>query len=222
MKRKNEELDFAVAELKRHNIKFETRETNGGHIEIRWQVTPDKEVRKVFTSKTPSDYLTRMNARSVIRNTLRHDGVALERKPTEKKPKLLEKALQPPQPVETIPDQLQGIRSELADITDLLLDLSNVLGALRGILPVQTPPVAAALVPVLEVPPSPKASVRSKKAIQVVSTNWNSVEAIARDLELPVNVTYRKLYYLKQQDKVEFRDGQCRLKPAKLQLVADA
>lgn len=215
--RRNEELEFAVAELKRHNIKYETRETNGGHIEIRWQVSPDKEVRKVFTSKTPSDYFSRMNARSVIRNALRHDGVDLERKPSEKKPKLLEKALQQPQPAETIPDQLHSIRSELADITELLLDFSNVLGLLRDGLLVQSTPVEA-VTPDVKAPP-PKPSVRSKKAIEFVSVSWNSLDAIARDMELPLEVTYRKLYYLKQQDKVEFRGGQCRLKPAKLALA---
>ncbi|MGY3581939.1 anti-sigma regulatory factor (Ser/Thr protein kinase) [Bradyrhizobium sp. USDA 4341] len=36
--RRNEELEFAVAELKRYNIRYDTRETNGGHIEIAWQV----------------------------------------------------------------------------------------------------------------------------------------------------------------------------------------
>ena len=212
--RRNEEVEFAVAELERFNIKFDTRPTDGGHIEIVWQVSPDKEIRRVFTSKTSSDHRTRLNARSYIRRALRQDGVDTDPKPPTTKKAILEKALRAPEPVETIPDQLRAIRAELSDLTELLLDISSGIAALRDSKPVQALPP-----PATEVIPAKKPSVRSKKAIDYLTTAWNSIEAIARDLELPLDVTYRKLYYLKNKDQVELRRGQCRLKPGKIQLL---
>lgn len=212
--RRNEEVEFAVAELERFNIKYDTRPTDGGHVEIVWQVSPTKEVRRVFTSKTASDHRTRLNARSYIRRALRQDGVDIDPKPPTTKKAILEKALRTPEPVETIPDQLRAIRAELSDLTELLLDISSGLAALRDREPVQAPTP-----PAIEAASVKKSSVRSKKAIDYLTTAWNSIEAIARDLELPVDVTYRKLYYLKNKDEVELRQGQCRLKPGKLQLL---
>lgn len=213
--KRNEEVEFAVAELERFNIRFDTRQTDGGHVEIAWQVSPDKEIRRIFTSATPSDHRTRLNARSYIRRALRQDGVNLDPKPpTPKKSATLEKALRVPEPVETIPDQLRAIRAELSDLTELLLDLSSGIASLRDREPVQAPAILPA-----EVKDAKKPSVRSKKAIDFLTAAWSSIEAIARDLELPVDVTYRKLYYLKNKDQVELRRGQCRLKPGKIQLL---
>jgi hypothetical protein len=215
----HEEAQFAVLELERHNIKYDARNTDGGHVEIAWQVSPDKEVRRVFTSKTPSDHRTRLNARSYIRRALRQDGVNIDPKPeTTKKPALLEKALQAPRREPTIPEQLAAIRSEMADMIDLMLDVSNALSAMKD---QNHPPVEAAPItaPIVETKPVKKPSVRSKKAIDFVSTSWNSLEAIARDMGLPPEITYRKLYYLKKQEQVEFNGGRCRLMPGKPHLV---
>jgi predicted Rossmann fold nucleotide-binding protein DprA/Smf involved in DNA uptake len=218
--RRNEELEFAVAELKRYNIRYETRETEGGHVEIRWQVSDAKQVRQVFTSKTSSDHRTRLNARSYIRQALRQDGVNTDQATqTQKKPSKLEQALKTPEPVETIPDQLRAMRSELADLTDLLLDISNSLAASRQPEPVQPVPEPITEVAVTPPPSSKQPSVRSKKVAAYLSTAWNSIDAIARDMGLPFEVTYRKLYYLKGQDKVEMRRGECRLKPTRPQLL---
>ncbi|MGY3581940.1 putative Rossmann fold nucleotide-binding protein DprA/Smf involved in DNA uptake [Bradyrhizobium sp. USDA 4341] len=103
----------------------------------------------------------------------------------------------------------------MADLTDLLLDLASNLAAQRNPEPARIPTT-----PQVESPQSTKKpSVRSKKAIEFLSTSWNSIDALARDMGLSVDVTYRKLYYLKGQDKVELRRGECRLKPQKLQLL---
>lgn len=116
-----------------------------------------------------------------------------------------------------MPDQLRAIRSEIADLTDLMLDIANAMSALREQPVEQAPPPPPQ--PVAAEPPAKKPSVRSKKAIEFVSANFNSIEAIARDMELPVDVTYRKLYYLQGKDEVELRRGECRLKPKKPALV---
>lgn len=219
--RRHEELEFAVAELKLHNIKYDTRDTDGGHIEIAWQVSPDKEVRRAFTAKTPSDHRSRLNLRSYIRRALRQDGVNLDPKPSpSEKPALLEKALQTPKHVETIPDQLRAIRADMADMIDLLLDLSNAMAATKAREQADSVASVASAAPRIEEKPSiPKPSVRSKKALDHVSSSWNSLEAIAKSMDLPTDITYRKLYYLKQQDKIEFEGGQCRLKPSRPQLL---
>jgi predicted Rossmann fold nucleotide-binding protein DprA/Smf involved in DNA uptake len=217
--RRNEEVEFAVAELKRYNIRYETRETEGGHVEIRWQVSDAKQIRQVFTSKTSSDHRTRLNARSYIRQALRQDGVNTDQAAeVQKKPSKLEKALKTPEPVETIPDQLRAMRSELADLTDLLLDISNSLAASRTPEPVQLSPTPVIEAPIAAAAAKPP-SVRSKKVAEYLTTAWNSIDAIARDMGLPFEVTYRKLYYLKGQEKVEMRRGECRLKPSRPQLL---
>jgi hypothetical protein len=212
--RRHEEVEFAVEELKRHNIRHDVRDTDGGHVEIAWQVSTDKEVRRVFTSKTPSDHRSRLNARSVIRQFLRQDGVDLAPKPpvVKQKPKLLEKALQAPRHEPTIPEQLSAMRAEMADLTDLLLDISSAIAIIRdrGSMHAAPPPTHVAAAPQI---PLKQQSVRSKKAITYISKAWNSLDAIAKELGLPRDITYRKLYYLKQQDIIEFDGGRCRLKP---------
>lgn len=215
--RRHEELEFAVAELEQHNIKYATRPTDGGHIEIIWQVSPDKEVRRVFTSKTPSDHRTRLNARAFIRRALRQDGVDIDSKhisPPKKQPAALEKALQVPRQGPTIPEQLEALRSDVADVADLLLDVLNLISELKGIQNAQ--PVVIQPTSVVPSYSPPKTSVRSKKAIDYVSAGWNSLEALARDMDLPVNITYRKLYYLKNQGLVELKGGRCRLVPKEI------
>jgi len=213
--KRHEELEFAVAELEQHNIKYATRTTEGGHIEIVWQVSPDKEIRRVFTSKTPSDHRTRLNARAFIRRALRQDGIDIDKKQTtatKKSPAVLERALQAPRQGPTIPEQLEALRSDVADIVDLLLDVSNAIAELKSMQSAQQPTILASP----ESAPTysaPKPSVRSKKAIEYVSAGWNSLDALARDMDLPVNITYRKLYYLKNLGLVELEGGKCRLTP---------
>ncbi|MHC2884024.1 hypothetical protein [Bradyrhizobium barranii] len=81
----NELTEIAVNELKAHGIKAHLRDTNGGHIEIAWQVVPEKEVRKIVVAKSTSDWRSRMNTRADVRRLLRADNVSP--KMSQEKPK---------------------------------------------------------------------------------------------------------------------------------------
>src|SRR3954462_8944227 len=110
----NELTDIALNELKQHNIKGQLRDTNGGHIEIAWQVVPEKEVRKIVVAKTTSDWRSRINTRAEVRRLLRADNVTLKMEAPKKPAKVkLEKAIALPQPEMPIPDQIKAMRSEV-------------------------------------------------------------------------------------------------------------
>jgi hypothetical protein len=96
------------------------------------------------------------------------------------------------------------MRAEIADLAELVMSLRD---RIEDVLtkPELTPEPA----PIVE-----KLSTRSKKAIEYVSAGWNSIEALARDMELPLKIALRKLDYLAKTGKVEIMRGQCRLKPA--------
>ena len=120
--------EIVTSELKLHGIKAHTRDLGSGHIEITWQVAPEKEVRKVVTAKTASDWRAGMNLRAVVRKLLRADNVATKRQAEpRRKPNALAKALDVPKPdtIVTIPEQLTAMRCELADLTELVLRLAK-------------------------------------------------------------------------------------------------
>ena len=122
MNNHSELMEVATAELKQHGIKPQITYTNGGHIEIAWRVVPEKELRRVITSKTGSDWRARMNIRSEVRKLLRADNVSLKREePKPKKHQELTKALNLPQQVVPIPDQIAARRGEVADLTELMI-----------------------------------------------------------------------------------------------------
>ncbi|MHC2277344.1 hypothetical protein ACVME8_003955 [Bradyrhizobium diazoefficiens] len=129
-------------ELKLHGVKGLTRDTNGGHIEIAWQVVPEKEVRRVFVAKTASDWRARMNTRAEVRKLLRADNVVLKAQNEKpQKPKPLAKALELPQPdtVVPMPDQMKALRGELADLTELVLRLTRIATGMREVLTTHVP-----------------------------------------------------------------------------------
>lgn len=228
MTRRNEALEFVTDEFRSRGIQFQTETSGGNHIEIRWQVAKEKEVRSYFVPNTPSDHRGRLNARAHIRKLLRQDGVDLvlpdpakPRKPSQ----LLSKAIELPKHVESIPDQLRAIRAELADLTDLMLDLSGTLGVLREHATVSrvsepaeqsmpsAPPVAQEAV-VIPVVPKEKPSVRSLKVIDYLSFGWQSFEAIARDMGLTELQVYGKLKYIHNKGaavELDFDDKRVRL-----------
>lgn len=209
--KRNEALDFVTAELKARNIRYETQTNGANHIEIRWQTTPDKEVRRYFVPATPSDHRGRLNARAEVRRMLKQDGVKLEPEHGPRKPAtLLARALDLPKPTEPIPDQIKALRAEIADLTELVLDLSTSISIVRDHALQQQKPV-------LHLSPPKKTSVRSKKVLDFLAANWSSLDAIARDMELPVEIVKRKCYYLR--DKVEMANGRARVKPTKPHVV---
>jgi hypothetical protein len=209
--KRNEALDFVTAELSCRGVRFDTETSGGNHIEIRWQVSPVKEVRSYFVPNTPGDHRGRLNARAAVRRLLKADGVQLEPAEQRKPHHLLSRALDLPKHVEPIPDQLKAIRGEIADLTELLLDLSGTITMLRDHILRNEPKPAS--------PPEPP-SVRSIKIVEYLGTNWNSLDALARDSGLTPAVVYRKLYYQKNHGApVELDKNRARLAPQKPHLV---
>jgi hypothetical protein len=199
------------AEFELWGVKFQHCTRGSGHIELRWQVSPAKEVRTHIVAKTPSDHRWFMNERAAIRRMFRADGLVLKEQVMQrpKPPGKLEKALTAPAHVVTTDDQIRMMRAEIADLSELVLTLrdrlEDVLTAPVRPAP-ETPPLEPS--PIVE-----KMSTRSKKAIEYVSANWNSVEALARDMDLPLKIALRKLNYLVKTGEVEIKRGQCRLMP---------
>ncbi|MET3995058.1 hypothetical protein ABID65_006724 [Bradyrhizobium sp. S3.9.2] len=205
---RNELTDIATNELRAHGIKGHLRDTNGGHIEIAWQVVPEKEVRRVVVAKTPSDWRARMNTRGEIRRLLRADNVAL--KMTQTKPKKaaalkVERAMSLPQEILPIPDQVAALRSEVGDLTELVLRLTKIVTGVRDTIAAYVPAPAV-------VAPAPTSS-RSIKLIEYLSHDrWVNVDTLPRDTGLKPEQIKLKLQYLKNHDEVEIFRGQVRLK----------
>lgn len=74
----------------------------------------------------------RLNARAEVRRYLRADNVSLR---GQAKPTLLaQRIVAPPRHVETIPDQVAAMRSEVADLTELCLELADVVARTAAVL----------------------------------------------------------------------------------------
>ncbi|MHC2582251.1 hypothetical protein ACVI1J_005572 [Bradyrhizobium diazoefficiens] len=208
----NELTEIAINELKAHGIKAQLRDTNGGHIEIAWQVVPEKEVRKIVVAKTTSDWRSRLNTRADVRRLLRADNVSL--KMSQEKPKKptqlqAEKAMSLPQPdVLPVPDQVAAMRSEMADLSELVVRLVKIVTGVRDTIAAYVPkPVEAA--------PKP-ASSRSVKLVEYLSHDrWVTIETLPRDTGLTAEQIKLKLQYLKNHDEIEIFRGQVKLKPPK-------
>ncbi|MGY8661747.1 hypothetical protein Q3C01_05180 [Bradyrhizobium sp. UFLA05-109] len=215
----NELTEIALNELKLHGVKGQTRDTNGGHIEIAWQVVPEKEVRRVFVAKTTSDWRARMNTRAEVRKLLRADNVTLKsqnEKQLRPKPQPLTKALELPQPdaIVPIPDQMKALRGEVADLTELVLRLTKIATGMREVLTTHVPkPQPAA--------PVMKPSSRSIKLVEYLSLDrWIAISALVRDTGLTPTQIKLKLHYLKTHDQIEIYRGEVRLKPAPVKPTA--
>lgn len=204
----NEELKAGLAELKLYGIKPRWEYTEGTHIRIIWQVPGKDEVRVVHTSKTGSDWRGPMNLRSEVRKLLRADNVDLDmhkKKAQRKEPSVIAKALAIPEQVTPIPEQILAMRSELGDLTQLVIKLAKTISILREVMagkPVEAPP-----------PPKPQPlSVRSVKLVEYLNGAYVSMDALARDTGLPTKVVKQKLVYLVGKGKVEIFRGGARLK----------
>ena len=75
-------------------------------------------------AKSPSDARGWLNARGDIRRMFRADGLSL--KETVKVP-ALRKALALPKPTDSLPDQVKLLQAEVADLTDVLLELAGTM-----------------------------------------------------------------------------------------------
>ncbi|MFH0298336.1 hypothetical protein AAFX91_14055 [Bradyrhizobium sp. 31Argb] len=214
-------LRMMSSEFDLWGVKFEHRFRGSGHIEIRWQVSPYKPVRSHIVAKTPSDHRWFLNERARIRQLFRQDGLTLKEE-VKKQPQpvqipqpvgKLEKALQIPQPVETDRELLRSLRTDIADLTDLVLDLTMRLDQL-----VATPgaPVAAPAAepapPAVEAPAKKQQPFRGVDIVSCMSDGWNSIEAIAKAADIPIKIAHRKLYYLQRKGVLETSKGRCRRK----------
>jgi hypothetical protein len=202
----NELTDIAMNELKAHGIKGQMRDTQGGHIEIAWQVVPEKEVRRIVVAKTASDWRARMNTRADVRRLLRADNVTL--KVTQSKPKKavalkVEQAMSLPQ--EMLPIPVAALRSEVGDLTELVLRLTKIVTGVRDTIAAYVPKPA-------EVAPTPLSS-RSIKLVEYLSHDrWVNIDTLPRDTGLKPEQIKLKLQYLRTHDEVELYRGQVRLK----------
>lgn len=218
---KEDALSQLTSEFKLWGVKFTSRETGGNHIELRWQTSPDKEVRSHVIAKTPGDWRGTLNSRAIIRRMFRADGLTLDKQPCAKPKPLLHKALEIPQPVERDADQIRMLRAEVADLSELVLELASMISTVKDRVvaaPVEMPQLLPQPAPAPEPaqPPAPepkKPSVRSIKTIDYVSEAWSTTDAIARDMGLPRNVAYMKLYYLSKQNIIEQSGSSWRKKP---------
>lgn len=204
----NELTDIAMNELKAHGIRGQLRDTNGGHIEIAWQVVPEKEVRRVVVAKTTSDWRSRMNTRAEVRRALRADNVTLKMVTKPKKADVLkvEQAMSLPQEILPIPDQVAALRSEVGDLAELVLRLTKIVTGVRDTITAYVPAPAV-------VAPTP-ASSRSVKLVEYLSHDrWVNIDTLPRDTGLKAEQIKLKLQYLKNHNEVEIFRGQVRLKP---------
>lgn len=229
-------LNNIASEFKLWGVKFKQEYSNGGHIELTWQVSPDKPVRNTFIPKTGSDWRGWLNQRANVRRLFKQDGLDLKEPP--KRESLLHKALSmPKEPPEPQQDQLRAMRAEIGELTEMVLELASIMSGFAGLpkteamtamaqapQPVEPPPMPMPIPP----PPPPlefelrvaalrqrAPNTRSKQAITYLSNNWNSLDAIARDMGLDKVVVKRKLVYLAGQGKAELSDGRWRKPPQK-------
>lgn len=208
---KDDVLSHIKSEFALWGIKPRVEYTNGGHIELAWNATPDKPERRTFIPKTGSDWRGWLNQRAQVRRMLKQDGLVLKEEIRKPKPAAIVKALAVPEHVETDADQIKLLRAEVSDLSEMILMMNKTLRELIAV----TPPTE---VPEFIPPPPPpapirKPSVRSIKAIDVVGVNWSSTDALARDMGLDPVIAYRKLNYLMKKDLIELSGGRWRKKP---------
>lgn len=200
------------SEFRLWGVKPRVDYTNSGHIRLTWNATPDKPERMTIIPKTGSDWRGWMNARADIRRLFKQDGLNLKQECAKPKP-VLAKALAIPEPVERDIDQIKLLRAEVGDLSELVLELAATITDLKAIIGAPpAPPIQPELPVATPVMVSAKPSMRIK-AIDFVSENWSSTDALARDMNLTPMFAYRKLYYLVTRDKVELCNGNWRKKP---------
>ena len=133
-----------------------------------------------------------LNARADIRRLFRADGLSLKEEKTSK-PSTFKKAISLPEQTVPFADQIKDLHAELVELTELVLSMNSDISLIKNHILLEKQTNKEEI----------KVSVRAKKAIDYLSTNWSSVQAITRDMELPIEVVKRKLNYLLKQNKAE-------------------
>lgn len=213
-------LNNMKSEFRLWGVKPQINNLKSGHIELVWQATPDKPERRYIIAKTASDWRGWLNARSKIRQLFKQDNLKLVEIIKQPKPAAIVKALAIPEPVETDAQQIKLLRAEVADLSELMLNMMTMVKELIAVIPVPTlapenapPPAPPALPapPVEQIAESIKAefgyvtpvktrapNTKGIKAIDFLSTAWSSTDALARDMGLSPVVVKRKLLYLQE------------------------
>ncbi len=207
--------DIVLDELKLHGIKGHQSDTGGGHLQVTWQVVPEKERRTVVVAKTPGDWRARLNTRALVRRFLRADNVALVREPTRKpkeKPKHLQKALEVVDNtiIASTPEQLASMRGEISDLTELVLRLTKIVSSVRETMNTHFPalPEQPAPPPVVPI----KHSSRSIKLREYLTVDRPiSLDALVRDTGLTLNQIKLKVGYMIKQGEAELFQNRVRL-----------
>lgn len=242
----NDPIRMMSSEFNLWGVKFTHQKCGSGHFELRWQASPDKEVRTQVIAATPSDHRWFMNERAALRRAFKQDGLVLKEQ-IKKKPAAIVKALQVPEPVETDSEQIKMLRAEVVDLTSVVLHLGRRINRVLSLLTSATASTTAAEgtspaeqieqtehvepVPALPVPPIEpiagsiaipvyaKQQFRGTKAIDHVTANWNSTDSLAKAMNVPRNIAYRKLYYLQGLDLVENDGDRWRRKPSPVKIM---
>src|SRR5215469_14318558 len=119
---RNPELDAITVELTNNGVRYSIEE-DGKHLKIRWW--HKGRPRIIGCARTASDWRAAANNRALVRRLLREDGYDVDAAP-KPAPKItsLENVLKLPTPVDTTPDRLARLETEIKIVTDLLLDIA--------------------------------------------------------------------------------------------------
>jgi hypothetical protein len=195
-----------MTELQLHGIRPTCSPNGSGHISVTWRACPEKELRTVVVPKTPGDWRSRMNARAEVRRYLKADNVQLvmQSKPRKKinQPELKE-ALELPQHVMPIPDQLTALHGEIADLTHLVLKLMKMVHGARETLEKVLPKEAPAPV---------KLHSKSIKLHEYLSKgSYVAITSLVRDTGLTLGQVKIKLNHLRKLGCVSIHQNSVKL-----------
>jgi hypothetical protein len=120
---RNPELDVVKTELENNGVRFSIDDQGGPHIKVRWWHRGKPRV--IVCGRSASDHRAAANNRALVRRTLREDGYDIDAAP-KPAPKVtsLKHVLSVPTPTDTTPERLTRLETQLATITDLLMDIA--------------------------------------------------------------------------------------------------
>lgn len=197
----DKDFDIIANELLAHGIKYRTEKAGSGHTNIYWEIG-GKE-RRYTTSTTPSDHRSRLNCRAEVRRMLRADGIVIGKMAKSKDRDDARRG----NSGTPIPDQLTDLKQEIADQTDMLLEMMDMVQFIK-----------TALTPVEDKKEENKAELKlvernknKKIRIDILQfvpfDRFVSTEEIENKSMLDNAGVYNRLMYQKKKGKVEQKRG---------------